>query len=135
MKKYIRGVGSGLPIVREYLDFSHGYISIEDNLGTGSVVTISLDDKNREGRKTDQRKATQHNQPLVPPLSAREKAFLSLFLSEGSSLGVTEVSKLTGVAASSTHVTLKKLEESGLIQVVGKKRMLTEFGQEVAANL
>ena len=41
MKHYIRGVGSGLPIVKEYLDFSHGTISIEDNLGTGAVVTIS----------------------------------------------------------------------------------------------
>lgn len=43
MKRYIRGVGSGLPIVKEYLDFSHGTIAIEDNLGTGSVVTISLE--------------------------------------------------------------------------------------------
>ncbi|MCI8452123.1 MAG: MarR family transcriptional regulator [Eggerthellaceae bacterium] len=42
MKKYIRGVGSGLPIVRDYLDISHGNISIEDNLGQGSVVTISV---------------------------------------------------------------------------------------------
>lgn len=42
MKNYIRGVGSGLPIVREYLGFSRGSITIEDNLGTGSVVTISM---------------------------------------------------------------------------------------------
>ena len=42
MKDYIRGVGSGLPIVKEYLESSHGTISIEDNMGTGSVVTISL---------------------------------------------------------------------------------------------
>lgn len=41
MKRYIRGVGSGLPIVREYLDYTGGTISIEDNLGAGSVVTIS----------------------------------------------------------------------------------------------
>ena len=34
MKSYIRGVGSGLPIVREYLEFSHGTISIEDNMGS-----------------------------------------------------------------------------------------------------
>ena len=33
MKNYIRGVGSGLPIVREYLESSHGTITIEDNLG------------------------------------------------------------------------------------------------------
>lgn len=42
MKSYIRGVGSGLPIVREYLESSHGTITIEDNLGTGAVVTVSL---------------------------------------------------------------------------------------------
>lgn len=42
MKKYIRGVGSGLPIVKEYLEFSHGSITIEDNLGRGSVVTLSV---------------------------------------------------------------------------------------------
>lgn len=44
MKRYIRGVGSGLPIVREYLELSHGRVTIEDNLGTGAVVTISLSD-------------------------------------------------------------------------------------------
>lgn len=42
MRNYIRGVGSGLPRVREYLELSNGTISIEDNLGTGAVVTISL---------------------------------------------------------------------------------------------
>lgn len=35
MKQYIRGVGSGLPLVKEYLSFSHGRITIEDNLRTG----------------------------------------------------------------------------------------------------
>lgn len=42
MRTYIRGVGSGLPIVREYLAVSDGTITIEDNLGTGAVVTVSL---------------------------------------------------------------------------------------------
>lgn len=46
MKSYIRGVGSGLPIVRDYLEVSHGSITIEDNLNCGSVVTISLAKKN-----------------------------------------------------------------------------------------
>lgn len=53
MKPYIRGVGSGLPIVKEYLDYSGGEITIEDNLGSGSVVTISAeaegDDSDYEG--------------------------------------------------------------------------------------
>ncbi len=42
MKRYINGVGSGLPIVREYMETKHGTVRIEDNLNTGAVVTISL---------------------------------------------------------------------------------------------
>lgn len=42
MKRYIRGVGSGLPLVRDYMESFRGTITIEDNLGTGAVVTVSL---------------------------------------------------------------------------------------------
>ena len=49
MKQFIRGVGSGLPIVKDYLDISHGKIIIEDNLDTGAVVTISLSQDNITG--------------------------------------------------------------------------------------
>ena len=42
MKKYIRGVGSGLPIVEEYIRRNHGTLTIEDNLGHGTIVTVSL---------------------------------------------------------------------------------------------
>lgn len=41
-RKYIRGVGSGLPIVKETIEVMGGRIEISDNLGTGSVVRISL---------------------------------------------------------------------------------------------
>lgn len=41
MKGFIRGVGSGLPIVNEYLSYSGGSMTIEDNLGCGTVVTLS----------------------------------------------------------------------------------------------
>jgi hypothetical protein len=39
-KQYIRGVGSGLPIVQDYVRFNSGSLLIEDNLGSGTVVTI-----------------------------------------------------------------------------------------------
>ncbi|MBR3690423.1 MAG: ATP-binding protein [Eggerthellaceae bacterium] len=145
MKHYIRGVGSGLPIVKEYLDFSHGNITIEDNLGTGSVVTISIGEKRESrqfpGSSSHKPTATQSShqlgrrpQVIMPPLSQREKLFLPLFLSEGA-LGVTEISKLTEVPMSSTHVALQKLEQAGLVEKVGQKRMLTDFGFEVAQSL
>lgn len=44
VKRYIRGVGSGLPIVQDYLSFTGGSLSIEDNLGSGAVVTIRARD-------------------------------------------------------------------------------------------
>lgn len=40
MKRIIRGVGSGLPIVNDFLSVSGGSLSIEDNLGGGCVVTL-----------------------------------------------------------------------------------------------
>lgn len=42
-KRYIRGTGAGFPMVREYLENAGGAVSIEDNLGQGTVVTVSLD--------------------------------------------------------------------------------------------
>ena len=39
-KRFIRGVGSGLPIVQDYVRFNGGALLIEDNLGSGTVVTI-----------------------------------------------------------------------------------------------
>ncbi len=41
MRRFIKGVGSGLPIMRESLAAMGGWITIEDNLGRGAVVTIS----------------------------------------------------------------------------------------------
>lgn len=135
MKKYIRGVGSGLPIVKEYLDFSHGHITIEDNLNSGAVVTISLRDEPSE-KITDAR--AEHQKPHtipIPPLTQRERDFLSLFAEEGA-LGVTDLVHLTDAPQSSTHATLKKLEEAGLIEkTAGRKRILTDMGYEIASSL
>lgn len=199
MKHFIRGVGSGLPIVKEYLDLSHGTITIEDNLGTGAVVTISMTtpgvNAGNSGRgaagpplyptashpysaaaaqPSYNQRYTGAAEPgpyavpagyaasaprannavgapagwhpasfegeraaaaLVPPLTQRERDFLPIFLSEGA-LGVTDISKLTGVAPSSTYVTLSKLEQAGLIEkTVGQKRILTDLGYQVAISL
>lgn len=42
MKRFIRGVGSGLPIVNETIAFSGGILDIKDNLKNGTVVTLSI---------------------------------------------------------------------------------------------
>jgi predicted DNA-binding protein len=42
MKEYIRGIGSGLPIVKETITFSGGSIDVNDNIKTGTVVSLKL---------------------------------------------------------------------------------------------
>ena len=41
-RQIIRGVGSGLPIARESLQFLRGVLTVDDNLGGGAVFTIKM---------------------------------------------------------------------------------------------
>lgn len=139
MKPYIRGVGSGLPIVKEFMDSISGFLTIEDNLETGSVVTISMVKPiAKEGiaafpADTSETSLTQYIP--MPALNARQKTFMRLLLSEGP-LGVKDLSDLTDNSASTTHATLKKLEESGLVvKSAGQKRILTPMGMDLAKTL
>lgn len=162
MKKYIRGVGSGLPIVKEYLDFSDGIITIDDNLKNGAVVTISLTNKNSlnishgthsnnfnnsQISQLENSPNYQHNQNSSTNiiegntnrnsyyLSEDQKSFLLYFLHEGY-LGVTDLVNLSGRAQSSTYNILKKLEDFGYIEKgPSQKRVLTDKGHEIAESL
>lgn len=136
MKDYIRGVGSGLPIVREYMADRKGSIVIEDNLESGAVVTVSLIRKEPASAKPTPTPVSL-GASFAPhiPLSDRERTFLRLFLREGD-LGVTDIFSLTDIPKTTVHNTLSKLEESGLIEIsIGKKRKLTELGRQVILNL
>jgi anti-sigma regulatory factor (Ser/Thr protein kinase) len=42
MKRYIRGVGSGLPYAQQYLEDKGGSLEIEDNIIAGTIVTIRM---------------------------------------------------------------------------------------------
>ena len=42
MKRYIRGVGSGLPYAQQFMEDHGGSLTIEDNIGGGSIITISM---------------------------------------------------------------------------------------------
>lgn len=136
MKDYIRGVGSGFPIVKDYLDDRDGSIIIEDNLVTGAVVTITLmAQATPVASEVPSRPAPVA--AFVPhiPLTEREQQVLLMLAQEGD-LGVTDLHELTGLAVSSVHNVLRKLEESALVEKsVGKKRTLTDLGQTLASTL
>ena len=83
MKRYIRGTGSGFPMVQQYLEAAGGAVSIEDNLGAGTVVTVSVDEKRvREIRRHGGRGAA------VRP-EAREENTLGGAATGGSGNGAT----------------------------------------------
>ncbi len=124
MKQYIRGVGSGLPIVKDYLNISHGTISIEDNINQGSVVTISLITQPSALFTPDK----------IPNLTENETTILKALLPQ-QTLGVTDINKVTNLPVASIYNAFSKLEEKELVKKINKKRCLTDKGHQIALSL
>ncbi len=154
MKEHIRGVGSGLPLVKDFLGFTGGSLNIEDNLGRGAVVTVSTGrtpsmSSSRTSSHQDYRDLSRTASspspsldgpglPLDAPeapvartiprnLTTRQKQVLALVMESGSA-GPSLVSKELGVGISTAYRDLASLEDMGLITAEGGKRSLTERG-------
>jgi hypothetical protein len=142
MKAFIRGVGSGLPIVRDFLSLSGGSLAIEDNLGCGSVITISSRPKRRRPDSEDRTPAhvpvaLSGHHAMSPPLSTpsvprprlttRQTQVLALVLESGSA-GPSLVAKELSVGLSTAYRDLALLEELNLIEAEGGKRAVTDQG-------
>jgi hypothetical protein len=134
MKNFIRGVGSGFPIVRDYLGDREGSIVIEDNLTSGAVVTISLVPQ----PTTTQTAPSSSPEPMfIPhvPLTERQQQYVLLLYQEGD-LGITEMKNLTGDANGTISNTFTKLKEYGIVeQLPNKKRSLTMLGRQIAMGM
>lgn len=131
MKRVIKGVGSGLPVARECLTFSTGTIEIDDNLGTGTVVTLSMSPKGRPSEAPAPHQDDRVTPPPltdVPDLSLRHKKVLSLIMEAGA-LGPSVVSRELGVGLSTAYRDLEHLAALGLVEAdVTGKRALTDAG-------
>lgn len=68
MKRYIRGVGSGLPYAQQYMEDHGGTLTIEDNMNAGTVVTISMPTPHTAEVAASQQQASQQipQQAQVP---------------------------------------------------------------------
>lgn len=127
MKMVIKGVGSGLPVARECLMFSGGTIEVDDNLGTGTVVTL----RTTAGDSVEPVLATgvpAGPQNPLPPLSLRQKQVLSLVMEFGS-VGPTMIARELRVGLSTAYRDLEHLTTLGLIESDATgKRSLTDEG-------
>ncbi len=147
MKKYIRGVGSGLPIVKEYLRFSNGRLVIENNIKSGTVITVTVEEPTQASPRvqayltqpdetaTSAAAGTQpgvaaQQRPAAVPLDLQERDFDVLRLANTMvSVGPTDVANALGLSTTTAYRVLEKLESAGLLEMTGsRKRVLTDLG-------
>lgn len=111
MKRFIKGVGSGLPIVRECLALAGGDIQVEDNLDRGTVVTLKMP---RAAPPAEQAPPEPAEAANVPPLTTRQKRVLFLVTELGAA-GPSSVARELRVALSTAYRDLMQLEAAGLL--------------------
>ncbi len=129
MRRFIKGVGSGLPVAKEQLAFLGGDLSIEDNLDRGTVVTLRVGPTPVPPAPVTARHPVQPSPvPRSPGITERQRKVL-LLIAELGSAGPSAIAKELGVSVSTAHRELGALEETQLVARRGTgKRTLTEEG-------
>ncbi|MDQ7859610.1 MAG: ATP-binding protein [Armatimonadota bacterium] len=123
MRRYIRGVGSGLPVAHEQMAFLGGSLVIEDNLEQGTVITLSV-------RRDPPAPAPAGEPPArhVPEVTPRQKKVL-LLIAELGAAGPTTIAKELDISHSTAYRELQVLRGLNLITGRGRgRRTLTEEG-------
>jgi len=126
-RQLIRGVGSGLPLAQESLQFLRGVLTVEDNLGGGAVFTIRM--------------PTAAEAPPAAPggphvkLTTRQIKVLVLLMELGSA-GPTAIARELGFSPATVFRELVVLQDMGLIHSLGDgKRALREEGLRLLESI
>ena len=144
MKKYIRGVGSGLPIVKETIFFSGGSVDITDNIKKGTVISLKIGDANDKAifdSLSTIKDLANTETPIVEKkepeniiklsegftnikLTIRQKKILSLVL-ELEETGPAKIAKELSFSLSTSYRELIFLENEKLLTLAesGKRRL------------
>jgi signal transduction histidine kinase len=126
-RQIIRGVGSGLPLARESLQFLRGILTVEDNLGTGAVFTIKMP-------SAAERPPTPAGLPEVK-LTTRQIKVLVLLMELGSA-GPNALAKDLDCSPATVYRELVVLQDKGLIHSLGDgKRALREEGLRLLESI
>jgi hypothetical protein len=139
MRRYIRGTGSGLPYAQQYLHDKGGALEIEDNISTGTIVTISMTSPEHvETTITTPLPVTgvapiaaaaAVAAPSVPTLSERGRLVVD-YLRQHESVGPKELVEAYGRSQATWTRELQALEGMGVVaKRGGQKRYLTDMGR------
>jgi hypothetical protein len=128
MKHFIRGVGSGFPIVKEYLEHRKGVLSIDDNAREGVVITLSIQPNTPTIQQTPLTVEQFAGQQSFQELDERSSQILHLLYDKGV-LGVSDLIKPLEISAATAHRALVGLEQKGFIESTShRKRILSSAG-------
>jgi hypothetical protein len=129
MKRFIRGVGSGFPIVKEYLEYKHGFLSIDDNAREGSVITLSIQPEPITPLQQAQLPSVHETEhPIEEELDKRSLQALRLIYEKGA-VGPNDLMDPLRVSAPTAHRILVSLEQKGLAEPTShRKRILSNAG-------
>ena len=132
----IRGVGAGLGIARAAAEKVGGTVTVDDNIGGGTVVTISMGntvrskDTDRAGGPTPPRRRYPDAVPRMN-ISERQQRVLITVLESGE-VGPSTVADRLEISVSTAYRDLSVLEEHGLVAgAESGKRCITPLGRDL----
>ncbi|WP_143528520.1 ATP-binding protein [Rubrobacter xylanophilus] len=138
----IRGIGAGLGIARAAAEKRGGTITVEDNLGGGTVVTIAATsrkdaDENAATRSGGEGRVGKRYPDGVPRLdiSERQQRVLVTVLECGE-VGPSTVAEMLEISVSTAYRDLLSLEENGLVvSDESGKRLISPLGRDYVEAL
>jgi DNA-binding transcriptional ArsR family regulator len=136
----IRGVGAGLGIARAAAEKAGGTVEVEDNIGGGTVATVSVGEavKEKEDGKLPVRPVLQRKYPDAVPkmnISERQEKVLITVLECGE-VGPSTVAEKLEISVSTAYRDLSVLEEHGLVAGdESGKRIITPLGRDLVENI
>ena len=130
----IRGVGAGLGIARAAAEKVGGTVVIEDNIGGGTVATISVPGEGSREREPAADPPVQRRYPDGVPrmnISERQQKVLITVLECGE-VGPSTVADRLEISVSTAYRDLSVLEEHGLVVTdESGKRIISPLGKDL----
>src|ERR671917_308278 len=131
----IRGVGAGLGIARAAAERAGGTVTIEDNIGGGTVTTISVQgEPPTDGEAEPARMPPPRRYPDGVPrmnISERQQKVLLTVLECGE-VGPSTVAERLEISVSTAYRDLSVLEEHGLVMAdESGKRLISPLGRDL----
>jgi DNA-binding transcriptional ArsR family regulator len=136
----IRGVGAGLGIARAAAEKGGGKVTIEDNIGGGTVVTISVPGGGpvAEEKEPSEKASPQRRYPDGVPrmnISERQQKVLITVLECGE-VGPSTVADRLEISVSTAYRDLSVLEEHGLVMAdESGKRLISPLGRDLVQTI